>query len=177
MKALLVECVPSLNKGEMTIADGILYSLNQVGKYELSMFSDCAKIDTPRYKDRINVIDINKSFKMSQALRLKSKTYRIVSSLYCALQHFFFLMGYKLFGKSVLKVMRSDVWKEYIAADVILTGHDHGFLSGGFTVPLYLYPFYLPLFAKQLHKKVFFYGGGLAHFGKKIERRPLYTEN
>ena len=52
----IAENVPSLNKGEMTIMEGMLESFRIVGDVGVTMLSDHPEIDTPRYGTRIKII-------------------------------------------------------------------------------------------------------------------------
>jgi polysaccharide pyruvyl transferase WcaK-like protein len=162
---LIAENIPSLNKGEMTILEGTLVSLEQVGKISVSLFSSYPDADQSRY-EKINVIDIRIFPWLNNIKRLKTFS-KILSSLIFFSEHILFLIGYKTLGKRVLNLMRSKKWKGYAQSDIILIGHDNTY---GVTVGItYFYYLYLPLFAKLLGKTIIFYGGSILR-----EQRPVW---
>ena len=67
-RILICENVPSLNKGEMAILEGMRESLRELGKLELVMFSARPDIDAPRYSSLTQVIDPGKSWVFSRGL-------------------------------------------------------------------------------------------------------------
>ncbi|GAB6265201.1 MAG: hypothetical protein STSR0001_06460 [Methanothrix sp.] len=175
LKVFMAENAPSLNKGEMEIVEGILYSLRNVfGDVEFSILSDNAEIDELRYGKHIDIINLDKSFHISSSMRNNNFIYAVFTSLLVAYQHFLFWILYKIQKRSSLSIMKSSIWKEYLDSDVILVGHDNAFISNGFGTPLHFYAIYLPFFIKSLNKKIVFFGGGLAHFGKKINKYPFF---
>lgn len=166
IKILLAENVPSLNKGEMTILDGMLESFKLVGNTKVTMFSDFPEIDQPRYYPRLNVVDVSK-------WSCRDNTYglRVIqgcfSSLVNIFKHAVFLFLYKIMGRNALKLMKTELWKNYADCDVIIIGHDNTFgILVGLTYGYYLY---LPLFAKLLNKPIAFYGGSILK-----EQRPFW---
>ena len=164
VKIFIAENVPSLNKGEMTILEGMLESFKSVGMVvEVAMLSDRPEIDKLRYGAKIKIIDLKKSLHLKVDL---AGFYQIFASLYSMAQHLLFLTLYKIFVSRALRLMRSESWREYVESDVIIIGHDGAFgLKGGFLgVSLYFYPFYIPLFAKLLRKPIILYGGSVGRF-------------
>lgn len=170
LKIFIAENVPSLNKGEMTILDGMLESFRTLGEVEVSMLSARSEIDTPRYTSKVKVININESWPLNGGLD-SSRRGKILVSISVMLQHMAFMLSYKIFGSVVLRFFKSEIWKEYLTADVIIEGHNGTFGIGGSLGIPYLYPLYLPLFAKAVGKPVVIYGGSIGR-----PRRFCYIE-
>lgn len=158
----LVENVPSLNKGEMAIFEGILESFKFLGNVEGAMLSDHPEVDKPRYGHKAKIIDINKHLYLSHELSHYNILFKTVISIFFICQHLIFLILYKVYGFKVLKLMKSEIWKEYLESDVILIGHDSAFgLGGGIGSIIIFYPFFIPFFSKAINKPVVFYGGSI----------------
>ena len=169
VKIFIAENIPSLNKGEMTILEGMIESFKLMGRVEVSMLSLRPEIDKLRYGKKVKIIDLKKLLRLRGDL---TGLYRIFASIYSMLQHLLFVILYKIFGSKALKLLRSDIWKEYVESNVIMMGHDGVFGPGYSTgVPLYSHSFYIPLFAKLLRKTVVMYGGSIPQF--KRFRRSL----
>ncbi len=161
---LILEDLPSLNKGEMTIMGGILQSFANLGPVEVFMLTDRPDINDLRYGKHVKSIDIKEIFPIKKNL---AGVYQIVASVYAIILHVLFIILYKTIGKSSLKVMNAELWNKYIESDVFFVGHDGTFgPGGGEGVPLYFYPFYVSLFGKLLNKPVVMYGGGMPEFKK-----------
>ena len=164
VKIFIAENVPSLNKGEMTILEGMLESFKILGKVEVTMLSDLPKIDEIRYGKKVKIIDLKRSLHLKGEL---TGIYQKFASAYSIVQHLLFLILYKTFGLEALKFMKSEIWREYVESDVIIIGHNGTFgLGGGLGIPLYFHPFYMPLFAKLVKKPVVIYGGSINRLGR-----------
>ncbi len=158
-KILIAENIPSLNKGEMTILDGMLESFRTLGEAQVSVLSDRPEIDAPRYVSKAKVIDIRQAWPLNGG-SVSGRTGKILASILVMLQHLSFVLLYKLVGAAALRLFKSEIWEEYAKADVILMGHNGAFgTGGGIAVPVYFYPLYLPFFANAMGKPVVFYGG------------------
>ena len=57
-KIFIAENVPSLNKGEMTILEGMLESFKTLGRVQVTMLSDLPQIDQSRYGTKIKIIEV-----------------------------------------------------------------------------------------------------------------------
>lgn len=163
----IAENAPALNKGEMTIIEGMLKSFEILGDVGVTMLSDHPEIDTPRYGTKVKIINIKKSLHMLDDQRDYSKMYRLSMSLLCISQHTFFLIFYKIFGPKILNFMKAEIWEEYVKSDIIIIGHDGAFSLGGtIGAPIYFYPLVMPFFAKILGKPVVLYGGSIGSLKK-----------
>ncbi|MCK4731336.1 MAG: polysaccharide pyruvyl transferase family protein [Methanophagales archaeon] len=166
-KIFIAENVPSLNKGEMTILEGMLESFKNLGKVEVTMLSDLPQIDQSRYETKVKIIDLKKALGLSGELSRYNELFRIFASLLFISHHLLFLILYKIFGSRTLKLMKSEIWEQYVESDVIIVGHNGAFglgWGGMFKTPVYLYYFYMPLFANMLGKPIVLYGGSIPRF-------------
>ena len=162
----IAENVPSLNKGEMTILEGMLESFKTLGKVEVTMLSDLPEIDQPRYGTKLKIIAVKKALHLSGKLIGHHQLFKMFISFLFLFQHLFFLILYKISGSRALKLMKSEIWREYVESDVIIMGHNGTFGTGWgmLRTPVYFYYFYMPLFAKMLGKPIVLYGGCVAQF-------------
>ena len=167
VKIFIAENVPSLNKGEMTILEGMLESFKILGKVEVTMLSDLSDIDQLRYGTKVKIIDAKKALCLSGELVGHHQVVKIFVSFLFLFQHLLFLLLYKISGSKALKLIKSEIWREYVESDVIIVGHNGTFGAGWggmFRTPVYLYYFYMPLFAKMLGKPIVLYGGSIPRF-------------
>lgn len=169
-RILIAENIPSLNKGEETILDGMLESFRLLGEVKVSMVSDSPEIDIPRYGHKIEVINLRELFPLK--INLDRRFNRIFTSFLVILQHLFFLILYKLLNKKALLFTKAKIWQTYLNSDVIIVGHD-GVFGLDFYGPICFYIPFISLFTKMLNKPCVFYGGSIslrASFIKKILR-------
>ena len=165
VKIFIAENVPSLNKGEMTILEGMLESFKTLGKVEVTMLSDLPEIDELRYGTKVKIIDVKKALHLSGELVGRSQLFKIFISFLFMFQHLLFFVLYKISGSRALKLMKSEIWEEYVESDVIIIGHNGTFgIGGGLGNPIFFYPFFLPFFAKMLGKPIVLYGGSIGQF-------------
>lgn len=167
-KILISEHIPSLNKGELTILEGMLETFKILGETEVTIVSCFTKTDRPRYRTNIRLIDPCQSLHLSYALENLPK--RLVASFIALLEHVLFMILFKTLGLRAFKLMRAKIWQAYADCDVVIAGHDGGFgpWGDGFN-PLYLYPFYTLFLARVLGKPVVIYGAS----APKIKRLKL----
>lgn len=165
-KILIAENIPSLNKGEMTILEGILESFKVLGKTDVSMLSDLSEVDKQRYGSKVRIINVNKDFHFPERFLSQSKITNIMFSFFLLMQHAAFLVLYKIFGQRCLKLVSSEIWREYLESDAIIIGHNGTFNAGWAMekTPIYFYYFYLPLFARSLGNKTVLYGGSVFRY-------------
>jgi len=168
-RIFIAENIPSLNKGEMTILEGMLESFTSLGKVEVIMLSSVPDIDQLRYGRKVRVIDATNSLHLFGNPKSYSPIFRILASISVTLQHLLFLVLYKILGAKTLKLMKSEIWKEYVESDVILVGHNGTFGIGGATgIAPYFSFLYMPLLRRALGKALVVYGGSIGQF-----RRPF----
>jgi colanic acid/amylovoran biosynthesis protein len=168
VKIFIAENVPSLNKGEMTILEGMLESFKTLGKVEVTMLSDSPQIDQLRYGTKVKIIDVKKALHLSGELVGHRQIFKIFTSLLFLFQHMLFSILYKISGSRALKLIKSEIWSEYVESDVIIIGHNGTFGPGWgmLRTPVYFYYFYLPFFAKMLDKPIVLYGGSIGRFNR-----------
>ena len=168
MKIYIPEEIPSMNKGEEAILQGIYQGLkNQCGKVSISVFSKTPEIDRINFGNHIEVID-GITFRPTSG---KPIFLRILETLSILLKHFSFLLLWRMLGQKCFYFFRGGNWKAYIDADIILVGHD-----GAFSDVNLLFA----IFAKLLGKKHAIFGMGFSGFrsfwGRKLARfiMPLF---
>lgn len=160
IKIFISENIPSLNKGEMAILDGMIESFKTLGDVEISMLSPRPELDEPRYASKIRVINISRFWPFNGGLN-SGKSGKILVSIFVMLQHIAFILSYNIIGDDVLKLFRTDVWEEYLKSDIIIMGHNGTFGIGGSLGTPLLYPIYLPIIARILQKPVVLYAGSV----------------
>ena len=160
LNILIAENIPSLNKGEETILEGMLETFKILGDVRVAMLSHHPSIDARRYSPKVTVVDLNELWLFNQVLG-KGKAKKVLSSLVIILQHTFFFALYKIFGTNALKLVKAQIWREYVYADLIIIGHNGSFSIGGsgFGMPIVFYPLFVPIFSKLLNTPVALYGG------------------
>jgi polysaccharide pyruvyl transferase WcaK-like protein len=169
VKIFIAENIPSLNKGEETILDGMMESFKLVGDVTVTMLSGVPNIDAQNYGSRVRVLDF----------KIVDRDYagnQLLASIRVLLRHLVFMALYLICHENVLRIMRGDLWKEYLNADVIIIGHDGTFGMGGhFACPFILYPIYIPYIMKAIGKKVVLYGGSINQLERYYSlKRYLY---
>lgn len=87
VKIFIAENVPSLNKGEMTILEGMLESFKTLGKVEVTMLSDLPQIDQPRYGTKVKIIDAKKTLLLSGKLVGHHQLFKMFISFLFLFQH------------------------------------------------------------------------------------------
>lgn len=162
-RVLIAEWIPSLNKGELAILIGTLKTFEALGKVEVSIFSYYPSIDRERYPKNVKIIDAGSDMFLGNSLPESSRLLR--AYLFAALQHFFFILLYKILGKNALKVMSKAIWREYCEADIIIICHDQVNCVDGFI--LTFSPIYITLLAKALGKSIVIYANGTTKFKRK----------
>ena len=80
IKIFIAENVPSLNKGEMSILEGMLESFKILGKVEVTMLSDMPQIDQPRYGIKVKIIDVKKALHLPDGLITRHRIFKIFIS-------------------------------------------------------------------------------------------------
>lgn len=161
-KILIAENIPSLNKGEETILQGMLESFKVFGEFQVSMFSTNPQLDQNRYGSKVHVLDIRPYLPFFGERGFKSKITKYISSILFLLNHIVFLFLFNLIGINILKVYRTPLWKEYAFSDIIIIGHDGAFaIGGGPSIPVVGYPIIMPFFSKKINKISVLYAGSV----------------
>lgn len=160
IRILIAENIPSLNKGEMTIFDGMVESFQNLGKFKISMFSDHPEIDLPRYGNKAHIINIS-AYTNLKKINMGLLNKFILSFNFLG-RHIIFIFLYKLIGQNALGVMKDGLWKEYLDSSIIIIGHNGSFgLGGGLGIPILFYPIFIPYFCKKIKKPVVLYAGSI----------------
>ena len=160
--------IPSLNKGELAILQGMLESFQYLGEVEVAVLSYDLKLDAPRYGSRIKVVVARKSWHLHG--QLKSRLSKIFASIWVTLQYLFFLTIYKAIGVRALSLMKAEIWQEYVKADVIIMGHGGVFgIRGSPWLPVAFYPLLTLFSAKMLGKPIALYAGSTG-----LPRQPAW---
>lgn len=159
MKIYIPEHIPSGNKGEEAILQGIYQGLRNQGKeVKISIFSYTPEIDKINYGNQFEVVD-GITFRPAPG---KSMFLRVLETGEIWLKHFSFFLMWRLLGKKCLHFFKDGNWKAYINADVILVGHD-----GVFSDLNILFA----IFVKGISKKTVIFGCGFKDFRFRLTER------
>jgi colanic acid/amylovoran biosynthesis protein len=169
-KILIADRFPSLNKGELAILRGILETFNRLsGGAEVTVFSFSLESDAARYPKNVRLLNVNRSLCFLGRIPEDSR-FVTLNGILAMIQHLLFGFFYFILGKGLLRLAKSDIWKEYCSTDVIITCHDQeSCLFGPSTMPFL--PLYVTLLAKTIGKPVVIYGNGTYKF-----KRVLWKE-
>jgi len=149
-RILIAEGIPTLNKGMLELLEGILKTFDTLGRTYVDIFSLYPELDRKRYPQRIGLIDICKDLHIERFLRGGSPSSELLASVLAGIQHLFFVLLYRLFGKNALGLMRETIWKKYCSSDVFLACiNEDDCVNGNY---LKFSPVYISLLAKTLHK-------------------------
>jgi len=171
-KILIATYVPTLNKGELELLEGILKTFNVLGQTEVDIFSFYPALDVKRYPSGIRLIDIRKDLHIERFLRNGSHSSLLLASLFAGIQHLFFMLSYTLLGKNVLDFMKSPVWHEYCSSDALIVCLDEDDCVIGTTL-MEFSPVYLSLLAKKLRKPIAVYANSTILSGIRIGARSM----
>lgn len=160
MYIYIPEHIPSENKGEEAILQGIYHGLKkQTSDLTISVFS---------YEPDVDKANYGSSFKVVSGITFRppygniSRPVKILKILSIWFKHFNFVICYRLLGNASFHLFKGENWRELIDADVIVVGHDAVFSDVNI-----LYA----LLVKLLGKKATIFGVGFGKFRfKMIER-------
>lgn len=168
-KILIAENIPTLNKGELAILEGMLESFKLLDdKFEVSILSALPNIDRQRYSENIKIIKADFLNIYGDILNYPKKS-EIFTSIIFAVKHFIFLFLYKILNYKVLNLMKSPIWKAYLDSDVIFIGHNGVFGLGTRIIPeknliTYFSYLFLPFFGSVIKKPLVIYAGSIPPF-------------
>ncbi len=166
VRILIAEWIPSLNKGELAILNGMLKTFDVLGDYEANVFSFQPFIDAARYPSGVGTVDIRSDLHLGDVLHDNSLLNSLKTALFGFIQHFLFIMLYILIGNNVLKVMKKRIWSLYFYSDLYVICHNGVGCAGGFL--LTYSPVYITLVARVLKKPIVVYGNGTSGYKRKI---------
>ncbi|MFH2067482.1 MAG: polysaccharide pyruvyl transferase family protein [Pseudomonadota bacterium] len=159
LKIYIPEHVPSLNKGEEAIVQGILEGFRLCGiQPEISIYSHTPEIDRQRFAGSFNVVD-GITFRPTKSDLIIS---RIISAVSIWGEHLLFLIFWRLFGKKALFFFRKSNWKSYAESDLILVGHDGAISDMNLLFAIYV---------KWLRKRSAIFGGGFRKFRFRLSEK------
>lgn len=156
MKIYIPEEIPSGNKGEQAILEGIYQGLKDHDKdIRISVFSFHPEID------RINY---SKKFKVVQGITFRPRSdkpsfIKVLDMFNIWVKHLSFWLLWSVLKDKCLYFFRGDNWKAYSESDVILVGHD-GVLSD--------INLLFAIFVKGIGKKTAIFGCGFKKFRYKL---------
>jgi polysaccharide pyruvyl transferase WcaK-like protein len=154
IRVLIAEDIPGENKGEAALFWGIRESLRALGPIELSILSVNHEQDRNHYGDAANVVDASGVTPKHIVSGLGTSVAKAFNYSVFLGKHAVFLAGHAVMGSGVRHLCRSDVWQAYLAADLVILGHD------SFWAPLYHGP--LLAFFRGLGKPTMVFGGTIA---------------
>lgn len=158
LNIFISEWIPSLNKGELAILHGMIKSFKFLGPKQIYILSFYPEIDKIRYPEEIRIINAEKDLFLGKRFPERSLIIRSILSLFVLFQHLLFAILYLFFHENSLRIMRGQIWKEYIDSDIIIFGHDQIDCSMGFY--LLFHPISIILIRRIINKKVAIYGNG-----------------
>lgn len=159
MKIYIPEPIPSGNKGEEAILQGIYQGfINQSVHPEITVFSYDVETDRKNYAEQFKVIG-GETFRPRPNM---PKLKRSLALLLIWTKHFLFVLMYRCLAEKAYFFFRKPTWRAYGEADLILVGHD-GFISD--------INLALAIFTKALGKPSAIFGGGFKGFRLKITER------
>lgn len=167
---LILEEVPSQNKGEEAILKGIKKSLNKVKiKNKLSLLSFYPNIDGHNYKGCAEVLS---SEKLGLPLRLPEYNayVRLFYSILVFIKVFTYAFLYKINKDLCMSIFNNDFWNEVENSDYFIIGHDNVFGS----IYGHVLPFshlYFIIFGKLLDKQIIIYSASVGPFGNFISEK------
>lgn len=173
VKILVAEFIPSFNKGELAILNGMLKSFEALGEVEVAVFSFYPEIDRTRYPHSIKMIDVGYNLYLKNLSYNRSKVYNEWAIFFAALQHLLFMFLYRVLGKKALKLMDKPLWKIYCEYDVFIICTDEVDCVNGSS--LKFSPLYISWLAKTLRKPIVFYANGTTQFTSEIWIWRLHT--
>ncbi|PQP33282.1 hypothetical protein C6A36_00020 [Desulfobacteraceae bacterium SEEP-SAG10] len=159
MKIFIPEPIPSGNKGEEAILQGIAQGfINQGIDPDLSVFSYTVDLENDRrnYAGQFTVISGRQSFRPRPR---SGRTRKLLETVSICLKHFSFALLYRLIGEKACFIFSKEYWRAYADAALIMVGHD------GFISDLNLL---LATFVKVIGKRSVIFGGGVKSFKLKI---------
>jgi polysaccharide pyruvyl transferase WcaK-like protein len=167
IKVVIPEPIPSLNKGEIAILEGIREAHKIVGDVSLSVYSPkpWLKDDKRNYEDRYKIVtgvdlfDLANKFLESPEPRGRMHFLNTWGKLLA------FSLSCRILGKKALNLFNDDLFSEMYNSDIIQAGHD-GMLGYDH--------FFLALAACIMKKPLAFYGGGNDGMGRKSLKTRLF---
>lgn len=150
IKILIPEDIPSSNKGEAALFEGIYNSLKVWDAFELNLFSIHPDEDQVAYGNRVRIVDARGLIPGHMLDASGSLSRKLLNYVKFILLHSFFIALWCCIRKKAWYVFRRYLWRSYIESDIILMCHD------SFYAPLY-HGFLLLMF-KILLKPVVLYG-------------------
>jgi len=155
-RVLIAEYMPSLNKGGLELLEGIVKSLEAVGRTKVDAFSLYPALDGKRFPANTGLIDICKDLHVERSLRaVDSPSSQLFASFVAGFLHLTFVFLYKLIGRNVLSILKSPIWRKYCSSDVLIACiNEDDCVNGNY---LQFSPVYISLIAKTLRKPVVVY--------------------
>lgn len=168
-RIFIAESIPSLNKGEVTILEGLMEAFKGFGAIQYTMVTQYPDVDGPRYSNRIHIIDLTKHCFLYGPAYYRSRVVKVFTSCLFLINHMLFLATFKILGKHALRIYKDELWEEYVHSDITIVGHDGSYgLGGDRAMPLF-YTLLLPVFAKMMGKTVILPGGSI-----KVPENPRW---
>ena len=176
-KIMIAENIPSLNKGELALLKGMIESFNVLDEnIEIKIVSSSPEHDQSRYGEKIKIIDVKETFHLKNKFNY-SQNEKIIISIYITLKHISFIVLHKILGMKTTKIMKAEVWKEYLASDIIIIGHNgifgigSGLIGNFFNFLTFLSYLYLPFFGKTIQKPLVIYASSIPVYQSYIKRK------
>jgi len=167
-RILIAENIPSLNKGELAILYGILENLKYFDNCKVSIFSSNFVLDNKRYPKFVNIVKIEFN---TELISFNETLNNFILSLIFTFKHVLFIAFYFFLKEYSIYLMKADIWKSYLKADLIFIGHNGVFGIGNGLISenawiTYMSYLYIPFLRLVLKKPFVIYGGSIDSYKK-----------
>jgi polysaccharide pyruvyl transferase WcaK-like protein len=161
LKIVIPEAIPSLNKGEMAIFEGIREALTVFGKPEITLYCAWLETDRQRYAKDVKTVG---GIDLFQTAAFFSDNPPSSFSRRSYVKRWGKLVMYALLARLSKRVaalmIKDDFLQAFVNADLLMVGHD-----GTLNVELFWFVFA----ANILHIPIAIYGAGIVNYNEKLE--------
>lgn len=129
LQILIPEEIPSLNKGEAAILNGMLEEFKRIGlSSNIHLFSFDCEADRSRYGSSVNIVSARGIMPECSMFMSKDRINASLEYLICIGKHLVFTVLYKITGARIARTfMKREIWGVYANTDILLVGHDSAF--------------------------------------------------
>jgi polysaccharide pyruvyl transferase WcaK-like protein len=128
---LILEDIPSHNKGEGALFFGIVESLSALGEKRVSLLSSNPDEDRRHYGSHASIIDARGVMPAHIVHGQGSAARKLLNYTAFILGHIGFGLAFQVLGRGALRLFRHPVWQAYLDHDLGVCAHD------SFWSPLY----------------------------------------
>ena len=159
LNVVIPESIPSLNKGEMAILEGIKEALSLFEKSTITIYSPWPEVDRQRYSEGIKVASGYDFFKMLDGFSENPRPFSRFDYIFRWSKLISFAVVSRLSPALARIIFRDELLQALTCADLIIIGHD-----GCFSCEL----FWFVLAGKIMYKPVAIYGVGKEGYANDV---------